>query len=68
VHLTGSCPKNAIISIFSGHISIPHFFAVFYNVNIPLCKPSPESADITSPSAKSRVFIFKLFAKAIPFM
>jgi hypothetical protein len=37
LHLTGSCPKNAIVSDFSGYISIPKSFAMFCNVNTPLC-------------------------------
>jgi hypothetical protein len=35
LHPAGSCPKNAIISEFSGNISITKSFAVFYNLNTP---------------------------------
>jgi hypothetical protein len=35
LRITGSCPKNAIVSDFSGDVSIPKFFAVFCNVNSP---------------------------------
>ena len=33
LHLTGSCPTNAIVSDFFGDISISKFFAMFCNVN-----------------------------------
>jgi len=33
LHLSGSHPKNVIISDFFGDIPIPKFFAMFCNVN-----------------------------------
>jgi hypothetical protein len=68
VHFTESCPKNSIVSDFSGDISIPIFFAVFYNVNTPLCKLSSELSVMTCSSAKRRVFIFVIVDKVIPFV
>ena len=44
---TESCPKNAIVTEFSGDISIPKVFAMFCNVSTPLCKLSSESAIMT---------------------
>ena len=46
LHNTGSCPKSAI-SDFYGEISNPKYFAMFYNVNFPLCKFSSESIIMT---------------------
>ena len=46
-HLAGSCPKNAIVSDFSGNIYIPKYFALFYNLNTPLCKLFSVSAIMT---------------------
>ena len=36
LHLTVSCPKSAVVSDFSGDISIKKFCAIFCNVNTPL--------------------------------
>jgi len=47
VHVTESCPKNAIVSDFSGDISIPVFFAMLCNANTRLCKLSSELANMT---------------------
>jgi hypothetical protein len=47
LHLTGSFPKNAILSDFSGDVYIPKFFAMICNVNTPLCKLSSASAIMT---------------------
>ena len=52
LHLAGSCPKNAIISDFTGNILIPKFCAMLCNVNIPLCKLFTESAIMTCSSLK----------------
>jgi hypothetical protein len=57
-HLTGSQPKNGIVSDFSGDISISLFFAMFCKVNTPLCKLSPESATMTRSSAKVDYLFF----------
>jgi len=68
VRFTESCPKNAIVSVFSGDISIPMFFAMFCNVNTLICKLSSELAIMTCLSAKRRVFIFEVVDKVIPFV
>jgi len=68
VNFTEHCPKNAIVSDFSGDISFPIFFAMFCNVNTPLCKLSSELAIMTCSSAKRRVFIFVVVDKVIPFV
>jgi len=58
LHLTEYCPKNTTVSDFSGDISTPKLFAVFCNVNTPLCNLSSESAIMTWSSAKGSVFVF----------
>jgi hypothetical protein len=44
LNLSGSCPKNAIVSDFSGDISIQKLCAMFCHVNTALCKLSCEGA------------------------
>jgi hypothetical protein len=44
LHLTESSPKTVIVSDFSGDISIPNSFTIFYNVNTLLCILSSGSA------------------------
>jgi len=44
IHIAGSCPENAIILDFSVDIYNPNTLAIFYNLNIPLCKLSSISA------------------------
>jgi hypothetical protein len=61
LHLTGSCPKNAIVSDFSGGISIPKFVAMFCNVNYPLNQLSPLII-----SKKESIFV--VVDKVIPFV
>jgi hypothetical protein len=68
VHFTESCPKNASVSDFSGDISTPIFFAMFYNVNSPLCKLRSEFAIMTCSPAKRRVSIFVVVDKVITFV
>jgi hypothetical protein len=46
MHIDGG-NRTATISDFSGDISIPKFFAMFYNVNIPLYKLSSVTAIMT---------------------
>ena len=43
LHLTMLCPKNAIVSDFSDDNTIPKLFAMFCNVNTPLCKSYSEA-------------------------
>ena len=38
LHLTGCFPKNAIILDVYADTSIPNFFAVFWNVDAPVCE------------------------------
>jgi len=45
-HLAGSCPENAVVSDFSGDVSIPTFFAMFF-VNSSSRKLFSESAIMT---------------------
>jgi hypothetical protein len=40
LHLSGCFPKNAIVLDFYGDIAIPKLFAVFWNVDTPVCKYS----------------------------
>jgi len=65
-HCIGYFPKNAIISGFTGDISIPKFFAMLCNVNIPLCKLTSESYDWFV--CKRGMFNFVLVDRVIPFM
>jgi len=50
-HLAGSCPENAVVSDFSGDVSIPTFFAMFF-VNSSSRKLFSESAIMTWSFAK----------------
>lgn len=63
LHVTGSCPKNYIVTDISGDFSIPKYFAMFCNVNYPL-----KSAIMIWLSAKTRVFAFVAVDKVIPFV
>jgi hypothetical protein len=57
LHLTGSCPKIAIVSDFPGNIYIPKSIVIFCNVNTPLCKLSSESHIMNGLSAKRSVYL-----------
>jgi hypothetical protein len=58
LHLTGSRPKQAIVSGLPGDTSTPKLFAMFCNVNTSLSKLSSESAIKTrSPAKKKRLYL-----------
>ena len=57
LHLTGSHPKNDIVSDFSVDICIPKFFAMLCEVNSSVCKLSSELYTMTRSSEKV-VYLF----------
>ena len=67
LHLAVSCPKNAIISDFSGDIYLQNLL-LYFAMEILLCKLSYESAIMTLSPAKRSVFIFVVIHKEIPFV
>jgi hypothetical protein len=66
LYLTECYPQNAIVSDFSGDISISKCFALFCNANNPLCNLFSESAIMTLSSAKDWVLIFAHYNFVIP--
>jgi hypothetical protein len=55
LQFTGSCPKNTIVSEFSGDISIPKCSAMFCNMNNPLCKLLSNQVIMTWSSKKHSI-------------